>query len=163
MEDLEHKLAVLAKIGRALNKKGMTWAIGASLLLYLKGMASAFDDLDILVAEKDVGKLREALASFGKPKAPHPNDRYKTKAFLEYRLEGVEIDVIAGFIIVSGGKDHYFPLTEAGIEERILIDGVSIPLMSVQDWRVYYGLMGRTEKVVLIDSGLAQLAKGKNP
>jgi len=161
MNDLEHKLAVLTKIGRALDGKEITWAVGASLLLYLKGIVPSFHDIDILVAEKDLEKLKETLAPFGKPEPSKPNDRYTTKEFVEYGLEGVEIDVIAGLGIVSAGKDHYFPLTEDGIKERILINGVSIPLMSVRDWRVYYVLMGRTEKVSLMDSALKKAVKGK--
>jgi hypothetical protein len=161
MNDLEHKLKVLAEIGRVLDEKEITWAIGASLLLYLKGMVSSFHDIDLLVAEKDLKKLKEALSPFGKSEPSKLNNRYKTKEFLEYCLEGVEIDVIAGFGIVSGGKDYYFPLTKEGIKERILVNGVSIPLMSVQDWRVYYALMGRAEKVSLIDSAMAEKTKGK--
>lgn len=35
--ETERKLDVLADIARALNQSGVTWAVGGSLLLYLRG------------------------------------------------------------------------------------------------------------------------------
>ncbi len=160
MEDLKHKIEILVKIGRVLNEKNVTWGVGASLLLYLKGIAPSFHDIDLLVAETDVEKLKETLGRLGKPEAPRPDPRYKTKFFLEYDIEGVEIDVIAHFVIVSEGKDYDFPFTENDIKEHLIVSAVSIPLMSVLAWRRYYDLMGRTEKVAMIDSAQAKKPNG---
>ena len=59
MKDIEYKLKVLTKIGTQLNEAGITWAIGASLLLYFQGITDEFNDIDIMVMEKDVLRLKE--------------------------------------------------------------------------------------------------------
>ncbi|WP_250228182.1 nucleotidyltransferase family protein [Anaeropeptidivorans aminofermentans] len=149
--DIAHKLEVLKKIAREFNNKGINWAVGASLLLYFKGISDTFNDIDILVSEKDVDKVKEILLPLGEGKERIPNDEYKTKYFLEYIIDGVEFDIMAGFIIVFGGEDYYFPIEEANIEDFTLLNGIKIPLQSVSEWRNYYYLMGRTKKVKMID------------
>ena len=63
--DTEHKLLVLAALARAFRERQVVWAVGGSLLLYLKGRCETFHDLDILVAEGDIDAAREACLSLG--------------------------------------------------------------------------------------------------
>ncbi len=147
----EDKLAVLSKLGRALNEAKVTWAVGASLMLYLNKKAMDFNDIDIMTTEQDAERVREILLRFGAPVASAPAALYKTACFLEFRVDGVDIDVIAGFVIVSGGIDYPCPFTREAIAGYDRVNGVSIPLQSMADWRRYYALMGRMQKVALID------------
>jgi hypothetical protein len=158
MENNEQKLAVLKRIGKALNQKRVRWGLGGSLLLYFEGIASTFHDIDILIAEKDLSKALIALRFLGKAENPNPQEGFHTKHFIEYNFEGVEIDLIAGFVIVHNGKDYYLPLRQREIAEYALLEGTKIPLMSVRAWERYYDLMGRKDKVALINA-----AKAKKP
>ncbi|MCR1971917.1 hypothetical protein [Clostridium cochlearium] len=151
MVEVENKFKVLSKIAKQLNDNNITWAIGASLLLYIKGISSEFNDIDIMVAESDVQALKNILLTLGELQPKNPNIQYKTKQFLEFKVEDVDIDVMAGFIIVNKGRDFYFPLDKDDIADYAEINGVKIPLQSVEEWRNYYELMGRTEKVKMID------------
>ncbi len=56
MTDTEHKLMVLADIARELNKEKITWAIGASLMLYLRGIVTQFQS----VTRKERSRLSAA-------------------------------------------------------------------------------------------------------
>ena len=47
--NVEEKLRVLSHIARRLNDEGILWALGASTMLYLNGIAEKFDDLDVMV------------------------------------------------------------------------------------------------------------------
>jgi hypothetical protein len=151
MENIKNKLTVLSYIAKELNHKNVTWAIGASMLLYFKGIASEFHDIDIMVAEEDVEILKDVLSSFGNIQPPNPNVQYKTKYFLEFNVDGVDIDVMAGFIIISKGQEYYFPLKKEGINDYTEVNGIKIPLQSLEEWRNYYKLMGRDEKVKMIN------------
>ncbi len=152
MTKVEHKLTVLSQIAQELNQKNITWAVGASLLLYFKGIVTDFHDIDIMVPEDEIDEVKEVLLSFGTIQPPNPNVTYKTRHFLEFVVEGVEIDVMAGFIIMSRDKEHQFPLVKGNIKEFTQMKGVRIPLQSLEEWRTYYQLMGRDEKVELIDA-----------
>lgn len=148
----EKKLRVLLKVGQVLNENSITWAVGASLLLYFKKVTNEFNDIDIMIDEKDVEKVKEILLSFGELQPKNPSLKYKTKHFLEFKVEGVDIDIMAGFTIVSNQREYYFPLEKNEIEDYFILNGISIPLQSVYKWRTYYELMGREEKVKLINS-----------
>ena len=51
--DIDEKLRILARIAAALNGAGITYAVGASLLLFLRGIAQGFNDIDLSVLEED--------------------------------------------------------------------------------------------------------------
>lgn len=154
MENIKHKLTVLAHIAEEFNHKDVTWAIGASLLLYFKGITSEFHDIDIMIAEDDVETVKEILLSLGNIIHSKPNSKYKTKCFLEFHVDGVEIDTMAGFGIIYQDKEYYFPLKKEDIKDFTEVQGIKIPLQSIEEWRIYYELMERDEKVKMIDSYL---------
>ncbi|MCK9235345.1 MAG: hypothetical protein WC225_04940 [Acholeplasmataceae bacterium] len=148
---MKKKLNVLQQVAHTLNQTEVMWAIGGSVLLYFKGIAEKFNDIDIMIKESDVERAKAALLKIGKgqPNIPHP--QYKTKHFLEFKIDGIDVDVIAGFTIVYQNETHYFPLKEKDIVEKIDFKGEMIPLQSIKTWRKYYQLMERNEKVKLID------------
>ena len=99
--ETERKLDVLADIARALNQSGVTWAVGGSLLLYFKGKTGVFRDIDLMVCETDVEKLKQAMLPLGAPAPSNPNAQYRTRCFLEFTIRGVDVDVMAGFVILE--------------------------------------------------------------
>lgn len=151
MKEIKDKIQVLSKIGRQLNDAKISWAIGASLLLYLKGITDHFNDIDILVKEEDFLSTKEILLAMGEVKPENPNTQYKTRHFLEFTVEEVEVDLIAGFVILKDGLEYDCSLEEDQIVEHLLVNQVKIPLQSVSLWRKYYAWMQRYKKVAMID------------
>lgn len=152
MEEIARKLSVLTTIAKELNTRHIVWAVGASLLLYFKNRVPDFHDIDIMVSEADVEEVKNILLRHGSLQPPNPNARYKTKHFMEFSIEGVDVDVMAGFVIVNNDREYYFPLQAQNIKDYVTIGDTEIPLQSLSEWREYYLLMGRTEKVKIIDS-----------
>jgi hypothetical protein len=152
MENVKSKMMLLSQIAKELNRKNVTWAIGASMLLYFKGIVSDFHDIDIMVTEEEIEIVKGVLLSFGKMQTPKPNVRYKTSYFLEFQINGIDVDVMAGFNITNNDKEHHFPLKKEHIKDFTEINGIRIPLQSLEEWRMYYQLMGRDEKVDMIDA-----------
>ena len=151
MNDIEKKLKVLSNIAHVLNEKNVVWAVGASMLLYFKGKTDFFHDIDLMVSEDDVEKLKEQLLPMGLFAPPKLDKQYKTRHFLEFTIDGIDVDVMAGFVIVKDGRDVDCSLFPEQIEEYIQLNGETIPLQSLSDWRRYYELMGRSSKVEMID------------
>lgn len=48
----KHKLDVLSQAAERFNAQGIIWAVGGSLLLYLKKIADSFHDIDIMVKKR---------------------------------------------------------------------------------------------------------------
>ena len=143
---MEHKLNVLSRIAAELNRRHITWAVGASGMLYLNGITDRFNDLDILVDEAHLQEAKAVLDTMGTLQERIPNPNFKTRHFLEYVIEGVEADVIAGFIITKDGTDHHLPFDASHIERIVSLNGQQIPLQSRSDWQHYYILLDRPNK-----------------
>ncbi|MGN1390337.1 MAG: nucleotidyltransferase domain-containing protein, partial [Bulleidia sp.] len=80
--ETEQKLRVLAKIASKLNAAGIEWDVGASLLLYLHGIADEFHDIDLMVKQEDADSAAEILDQLGTRSAPKtPDPKYHTKRF----------------------------------------------------------------------------------
>jgi len=134
------KLQAFIKVAKLLNNNKILWAVGGSFLLYIKGIIKKFNDFDIMIAENDVEKVKRLLSDCGTLKTREKNRRYRSKAFLEYVIEETDFDIIAGFVIISEGVEHYFPLEKKDIVETVYIDDTPIPLQSVEEWKDYYYL-----------------------
>jgi hypothetical protein len=144
----EEKIAVLAKAAAALNAAGVTWAVGASALLYLEGVANTFNDVDLLVVEGEMSAAEQALLFAGAVPLPPqpPNPVYATKQFTEYRLDGVDFDLLCGFAIRRKNVVFRYPFDQEHVASFADARGVPVPLTPLADWFILYLLMVDREK-----------------
>lgn len=156
MTEQQKKIELLQRIAQRLNEAHVQWDLGASMLLYFKGITSAFHDIDLMVADHDAECVRGILLEMGelRPSDPMPNPMYRTKTFMEFLIESIEVDVMAGFAIVHEGTVYDCSLREEQIVEKMSLGTEVIPLQSPQLWCKYYRLMGRPQKVDMIEKAL---------
>jgi len=64
--DADTKITVLKRIAARFNAAGITWALGASMLLYFKRIAPEFHDIDLMVADDDAERARQLLCEMGR-------------------------------------------------------------------------------------------------
>ena len=153
--DLEHKLRVLTRIAEKLNSTHVTYAVGASAMLYLRGLVDTYHDVDLTVAESDVERAIALLQTLGTMAPPDRNSGYLTRCFRTFAVEGVEVDLIAGMVIVSeDGEAHECPLLPGDIDAEADVCGIPVPLHSLACWRRYYGWMGRQAKAELVEKAM---------
>lgn len=139
----------LLQIQKKLDENNISWALGGSLLLHYTGHKVDVHDIDILVDEKDYDKLLSAIGSFSF-KENRINDKYLTSHFFTLDINGVSIDIMLGFKVVVSNGVYAFPFDQSKIEAYHNIQGVIIPLSSLEEWYKAYQAMERTEKVQLI-------------
>ena len=95
------------------------------------------------VTDSDVsGASSTILSEMGElcPPDPMPNPMYRTKAFMEFLIDSIEVDVMAGFAIVHEGTVYDCSLREDQIVEKMLLGTEVIPLQSPRLWCKYYRL-----------------------
>jgi hypothetical protein len=153
---MEHKLNVLKKIAKELNENHITWALGASMLLYFKGVVEEFHDIDLMILNEETTDVKRILDSLGIRQPDNPNGKYKTKTFMEYVIDGVDIDVMAGFAICCEEKVIDCSLNKNQIVDEVFLEGERIPLQSLELWLRYYELMERNDKVKIIKEYLGE-------
>lgn len=73
---------------------------------------------------------------------------------MEFRIDSVEVDVMAGFAIVKDGKLYDCALRKEQIVEQMPLGTEVIPLQSPLLWCKYYRLMGRTKKAEMIEKAM---------
>ena len=151
---LEDKLSVLARLAAAFRREGISWAVGASMMLYFRGVVADFHDIDLMVAEEGALRARAALERLGTRLPPKPNEGYCSAHFYEFLVDGVEVDLISGFAVVHRGVVYPCPMTADTVDGSVSLSGETVPLQSLESWRRYYELMGREEKLALIDEAL---------
>ena len=155
MTETAKKIEVLKEIAHRFNEDHVVWALGASMLLYFKGIASEFHDIDLMISNDDVECVRSILSKMGKIQPPNPNAKYQTKTFMEFTINAIDVDVMAGFSILSDGKLFDCSLQKNQIVEKMALGSELIPLQSPSLWCEYYRLMERTEKVKMIEQALS--------
>lgn len=152
MMDQKQILHVLAEIAHVFNREQIHWALGASMLLYFCGKTDVFHDIDLMVSAQDVKYARRLLLQMdAEERHSATNTMYRTKHFYEFVLQDVDIDLMAGMIIVHEGKEEDCSLQEEKIERYTEVEHEWIPLYSLTEWRHFYVWMGRRKKVEMID------------
>lgn len=100
------------------------------MLLYFKKITIEFHDIDLMIANEDVESVQKILSEMGEIQPPNPNSKYKTKSFMEFIIDSIDVDVMAGFSIVSDGKVHDCSLHKEQIVEWMTLENTKIPLQS---------------------------------
>lgn len=147
---MNNKLKVLKTVAEKFNQAGVNYAVGSSVLLFFNGIVDEFHDLDILIDYDDTNKVKNILNDLGTLKETLPNSNYKSKTFLQYVVDGVDIDIIGGFIIVKDGIEYDCSL-QKDITNHVELDGIKINLDTLDNWKRYYSLMNREYKAKMIE------------
>ncbi|MFK3938548.1 nucleotidyltransferase domain-containing protein [Alkalihalobacillus sp. NPDC078783] len=137
----------LLKITEHLNSHNITWAVGGSLMLSIRGLETTPNDIDLLVTESDAPKLIQVLETIGpkqQPKSSHPH--LFSSYFSQFHIDEIGIDVMANFGVKHEKGMYVSPLHVEALEQS------PFPLSSLEDWYVLYLLMpNRESKVTLIE------------
>lgn len=148
---MEDKLKVLAEVAKRLHEGNVKFGIGSSMLLYLNGLVEEARDLDVFVNEESSSKAVYLLKNLGEIRLMPGRKPYISKSFYTMSTEKVDIDLIAGFGVEGDGYIGRITITSESIERDIYLEGQSIPLMYLEDWLEFYRLMGRKEKVDILN------------
>ena len=110
----------------------------------------------VLKSVDDVEVVELILSEMGTlcPSDHEPNPMYQTKCFMEYVIDAIDVDVMAGFAIVREGEVYDCSLCTDQITDQLMLDGEVIPMQSPRLWCRYYRLMGRSAKADMIEKAL---------
>ena len=135
MTSIEEKTDLLKRIAHRFKEDQIEWALGGSMMLYFKKIVPSFDDIDLMIFFSDVDRVRNILSEMGELKLENPKAKYQTKSFMEFSIEGIDVDVMAGFAIVYEGNVVDCSLEKEQIVEMFPLGTESIPLQSPLLWR----------------------------
>jgi hypothetical protein len=145
-------IETLCRVAEKLNTARVCWGVGGSFMLKQHGLVEKPNDLDLMLAVEDAEQADQLLCALGKKLESARKPCYSTRFFYEYQVDGVEIDLMAGFGIFHAAGHYEYLFDQTSIVERKVISGVEIPFTSLEDWYVLYQVMpNREPKVKLIE------------
>ena len=141
-------MEVLVNIGKKFNDEQIIWGVGGSIMLNHYGLAENPRDIDLVIALEDVERAEAILSKLGKKLNRIPDSLYKTDYFLEYVIHGADVDIMAGLNIIHETGIYNFPFDAQSVTKVMYMNGVRIPLTSLEDWYVIYQLLRNREAKV---------------
>lgn len=147
--------SILAQFGQELNSAGLLWGVGTSTLLYYYGLVDCPNDIDIIIAEKDIEKADRILSAYGNKQVRDKSSIYATEHFIEYNLPEIDIDAMSGYKIILPDGIYCYLFDKLSTPLKFNINNVDIPFMTLEDWYVLYQIMpDRENKVRIIEDYL---------
>lgn len=148
-------LKTLSLIAERLNNEKIVWGLGGSLLLNFYKITDNPNDIDILVDEANTIRANELLSSIGNSKVAISYKPFCTTHFSKYSINDIGLDVMAGFAIEHYRGVYKLSLHKESIVVHKKINGLDIPLSSLEDWYILYWLIpNKQEKAILIENYL---------
>ena len=148
-------LETLSFIGDRVNNKKITWGVGGSLLLNFHKLIDKPNDIDILVDEINADHLNEIISPIARTIEAKRSNPFRTSYFTKYCINNIDIDIMGGFAIQHNEGVYKLSLKEESIVAHKKINGVDIPLCSLEDWYILYWLIpDKQNKAVLIEDHL---------
>ena len=148
---------VLSELAVKLNEKNIRWGVGASVMLNYYGLVDSPNDIDIIVSSDDSRVADKILMSLGEKNFSSDLEIYKSEFFANYSINGVEVDLIAGFSIKQNSSYFKYDFDKKSITEIWNLEEIEIPVTAIEDWYILYQLMpNKEEKVLLIEDYFLQ-------
>ena len=149
---MDEQLQVTLKdVAKRFNEANIAWGLGGSALLDFFRLDVQVQDLDLMVEACDFEEAVHILNRMGyeKPKEAHP--KFKTAQFTTLIIDQSDVDIMSGLCVNWKGSWHTFEFTRAHVGSISSLDDVSVPLMRVEDWYVFYHWLERPDKISVIE------------
>ena len=145
-------LGTLTQIKHQFEPANIDWAIGGSLLLKAHQLVEKVNDVDLIIARKDIKQADQILSELGQKLPTKPAQKpFRSKAFHQYQVHDIGVDLMADFTIEHEEGLFIYPFPDQSNLEHRLIDGTSYPCCPLEDWYVLYQLLNREATVKIIE------------
>ena len=134
------KEKALKRLTEKLTAAGVPFVLGGSWLLTQRGVLPEYHDFDVLTAPEQAAAADRVLSRLGMRSEAQERDGCFHAA---YHFDGADIDLCAGMAFDGGLR----AVIDAGSEaEKTPVLGAQVPVGWVEDWLVWYSLMGRDSR-----------------
>ena len=147
----------LLMICQNLNQAAVRYAVAFSYVLKHHGIVDKVNDLDIIVYEEDVEKAKTVLSKLGTPSSEIKLSDQFSSYLVQYKVNKTNVELISGLKINFGRGNYQMIFDEKSVQKRINKEGVTIPLLSLEDLYVIYMLIkGKEETANKVEAYLKQ-------
>ncbi|MFH1184430.1 MAG: hypothetical protein V1755_05245 [Chloroflexota bacterium] len=152
-------LPPLRKIHASLINSGVNWAITGSLGMALQGMDLPINDIDLQTDEDGAYEIERRLAEYVVVPVLYKASEQMRSRLGKLSIEGLKVEVIGGMQKRSQDGVWEAPVDITAHRRWVEVEGLSIPVLSLEHEYEAYRLMGRHEKAEKIRQWLDKQAR----
>jgi len=169
-EEYSERKEVLLLIIKSFEEENISWGMGCSMNLFLRGIVDEFHDFDLIVDANCIDKISKVMVSLGAVLvATGGNGFCESDVYLHYQLGRVDVDIIAGFRVKTFETEFLYQYNSKEIDECIIYEEnrICIPLIPAEALYLLYSMMEgwqakRRYKRILLQEYLKEQMKFKN-
>jgi hypothetical protein len=147
-------LAVLRMIALNLDRTAVNWAVTGSCSLALQGVPVAVHDIDLRTTARDAYRIESIFRAYQKrPVAFTTTERVRSH-WGALEVNGIQVEIIGDMqhLLADGTWEPLVDLNSFKV--YVEMDGVQLPVMSLPFLYAAYQLLGRADKVALLQNWL---------
>ena len=153
-------LPAVRTIHAALLESQVDWAVTGSLGMVLQGMDLPINDIDLQTDEDGAYEVERRLAPYVVVPVLYKASERMRSRLGKLSIEGIQVEIIGGIQKRSQDGEWELPVQVAEHRLWVEVDGLSIPVLSLEYEYQAYKLMGRDEKAARIRQWLDRKASG---
>ena len=149
MIEAGHKRA-LRKLLEHLQNSSADWAVTGSLGMALQGMDLPVHDIDIQTDKPGAYELEQRLANYVVEPVTYTESERMRSHLGKLEIDGVQIEIIGSVQKLLPDGTWEPPVQASAHKIWVDLDGLAIPVLSLEYEYEAYSLMGRVEKAARI-------------
>ncbi len=139
------------------NKNNILYAVGFSFVLKHYGLVDKVNDIDLIVSPKDLDKAKKIMDKIAKPSNDIVLSDQLESYLVQYKIGKTKIELLSDIKIKFGRGTYKMIFDEKSVQKKINIEGITIPLLALEELYVMYQLMkGKEEKADKIETHFKQ-------
>jgi hypothetical protein len=153
-------LPAVRTLHAALLESQVDWAVTGSLGMVLQGMDLPINDIDIQTDEDGAYEVERRLAQYVVVPVLYKASERMRSRLGKLNVEGIQVEILGGIQKRLQDGEWEPPVQVAQHRLWVEVDGLSIPVLTLEYEYQAYKLMGRDEKAAKIRQWLDQQASG---
>ena len=139
------------------NKNNIKYAVAFSFVLKHYGLTDKVNDLDIIVDAGDLDKAKKIMDKIAIPSNDIVLSEQLESYLIQYKINKTKIELMSDVKIKFGRGTYRMIFDEKSIQKRINIEGVTVPLLALEELYVMYLLLkGKEDKADKIETHFKQ-------
>jgi hypothetical protein len=121
------------------------------------GLTDKVNDIDIIVESTDLDKAKKIMDKIAKPSNDIILSDQLESYLIQYKIGKTKIELMSDVKIKFGRGTYRMIFDEKSIQKKINIEGVTVPLLALEELYVMYQLLkGKEEKAYKIETHFKQ-------
>jgi hypothetical protein len=134
------------------NKNNIRYAVAFSFVLKHYGLTDKVNDIDIIVDAADLNLAKKVMDKIAKPSNEIVVSDQLESYLIQYKISKTKIELMSDVKIKFGRGTYQMIFDERSVQKKINIEGVTVPLLALEELYVIYLLLkGKEEKADKIE------------